>query len=92
MDNLSAKELRDQIAAGQISSLEATKAVFERIRRLETTIGAYISTYEDQALKAASEVDRRVVAGESIGRLAGVPALVYNVYVLFVHCSIAVDV
>jgi len=76
MDNLTAKQLRDQIAAGQISSLETTKAVFERIRKLEPTIGAYISTYENEAQKAASDVDRRVAAGEPVGPLAGVPVAV----------------
>jgi len=76
MDDLSAKELRDGIAAGRASSLEATKAVFQRIRKLEPTIGAYISTYEDQALEAASEVDRRVSASERVGRLAGVPVAI----------------
>ncbi|MBN2316927.1 MAG: Asp-tRNA(Asn)/Glu-tRNA(Gln) amidotransferase subunit GatA [Sedimentisphaerales bacterium] len=73
MDNLTAKQLRDQIAAGQISSLEATKAVFERIKRFEPTIGAYISIYEDQALKTAADIDCRVAAGEPVGQLAGVP-------------------
>lgn len=73
MNNLSAKQLRDQIAAGQASSLEATKALFERIRKLEPTIGAYISIYEEQALKTAEDVDGRVVAGEPVGPLAGVP-------------------
>jgi len=76
MDNLSAKELRDQIAAGQISSVEATKAVFERIRRLEPIIGAYISTFEERALEAASNVDHRVAAGEPVGRMAGVPVAI----------------
>ena len=73
MDNLSARELRDEIAAGRISSLDATKTMFERIRKLEPTIGAYISTYEDQAQKTASDVDRRIAAGEPVGLLAGVP-------------------
>ncbi len=76
MDNLSAKALRDQIAARRISSLEATKAVFERIRKLEQRIGAYISTYEDQALETASDIDRRVVANEPVGLLAGVPVAI----------------
>ena len=76
MDNRSAKELRDQIAAGRMSSLKATKGVFERIRKLEPTIGAYISTYEDKALEAASDVDRRVAAGEPVGQLAGVPVAI----------------
>jgi len=76
MDDLSAKELRDAIAAGKISSVEATEAVFERIDKLEPVIGAYISTYRDRALETAADVDRRVAAGREVGDLAGVPVAV----------------
>lgn len=76
MEQLSAKELRDAIAAGRTSSLEATKGVFERIRKFEPTIGAYLSTFEDRALEAAVDVDRRIAAGKPVGRLAGVPVAV----------------
>ncbi|MCP4608681.1 MAG: Asp-tRNA(Asn)/Glu-tRNA(Gln) amidotransferase subunit GatA [Planctomycetes bacterium] len=76
MEDLSAKELRDKIASGQISSLEATKAVFQRIEKLEPVIGAYISTYPDMALEAAADIDRRIAAGEPVGQLAGVPVAI----------------
>ncbi len=76
MEQLSAKELRDRIAAGQVSSVEATQAVFERIRQFEPTIGAYISTYEEKALDNAADVDRRIATGEPVGQLAGVPVAV----------------
>ncbi|MBN2181340.1 MAG: Asp-tRNA(Asn)/Glu-tRNA(Gln) amidotransferase subunit GatA [Sedimentisphaerales bacterium] len=76
MEELSALELRDQIAAGKISSVEATKAVFERIRKFEPVIGAYISTHEDRALEFAADVDRRIAAGEKMGQLAGVPVAI----------------
>lgn len=76
MEELGAKELRDEIAVGQLSSVEATKAVFERIRKFESTIGAYISTYEEIALETAAVVDQRVAADKSIGELAGVPVAV----------------
>ncbi|UCF85484.1 MAG: Asp-tRNA(Asn)/Glu-tRNA(Gln) amidotransferase subunit GatA, partial [Desulfobacteraceae bacterium] len=76
MEHLSAKELRDGIAAGQISSLEATKAVFQRIDKLEPAIGAYISTYPDMALETAVDIDRRIAAGRPVGQLAGVPVAI----------------
>ena len=76
MEELSAKELRDKIAAGKISSLEATKAVFKRIDKLEPIIGAYISTYRDRALETAADIDRRIAAGQSVGWLAGVPVAI----------------
>lgn len=79
MDWQSAKELRDTIRTGQSSSVEATKAVFERIAKLEPTIGAYISTFEKSALDKAAEVDKRIAGGEAVGELAGVPVAVKDV-------------
>jgi len=76
MEDLSAKELRDAIAAGKISSVEVTDAVFDQIDKLEPVIGAYISTYRNRALETAADIDRRLTAGESVGELAGVPVAV----------------
>ena len=76
MEELSAKQLRDSIAAGRASSVDATRAVFGRIKQFEPTIGAYISTFEDEALRAAADVDKRIAAGEAVGQLAGVPVAV----------------
>jgi aspartyl-tRNA(Asn)/glutamyl-tRNA(Gln) amidotransferase subunit A len=76
MEQLSAKELRDGITAGRISSLEATKGVIERIHKFEPAIGAYLSTFEDRATEAAADVDRRIAAGKPVGQLAGVPVAV----------------
>ena len=76
MENLSAKELRDKIAAGRISSVEATEEIFKNIDERETAIGAYISTYRDSALEKAAEVDKRIAAGKPVGELAGVPVAI----------------
>ena len=74
--NLDCKELRDEIAAGQVKSTAATKVVFEAIEKYEPVTGAYISTYRDRALATAAEVDKRIAAGEPVGQLAGVPVAV----------------
>ena len=37
VDELTAIELRDRIAAGQVSSVEATQAVLDRIGRIDPT-------------------------------------------------------
>ncbi len=76
MEELSAKELRERIAAGEISSVEATKAVFERIEKYEPLLGVYISTFKEQALAKAKEVDGKIAAGEAVGELAGVPVAI----------------
>lgn len=79
MEQLSAKQLVDKIVAGEISSVEATKAVFERIAMCEPTIGAYISTFEQQALEQAASVDKRIAAREPVGALGGVPIAIKDV-------------
>jgi len=79
MEQLSAKELRDKIAARKISSTEVTEAIFERIEQLEPVIGAYISTFKDQALAKAQQVDEKIAGGESVGQLAGVPIAIKDI-------------
>ena len=77
--DLTAMELRDRIAAGQVSSVEATRVVLERIDRLDPVVGAYLSIFPERALETAKEVDRRVAAGEPVGALAGVPIAIKDV-------------
>ncbi|NIP23128.1 MAG: Asp-tRNA(Asn)/Glu-tRNA(Gln) amidotransferase subunit GatA [Phycisphaerae bacterium] len=76
MENLSAIQLRDKIAAGEVSSVEANEAIFKNIEEREPVVGAYISTYRDNALEKAAEIDKRLTAGEPTGELAGVPVAV----------------
>ena len=74
--DINCKQLRDQIAARRTKSVAATEAVFERIEKYERTIGAYISTFEEQALAKAQEIDNKIAAGEPVGELAGVPVAI----------------
>ncbi len=59
----SAKELREHIAARGIKSVAATEALFERIEAYEPVIGAYISTFKEDALARADEIDAKIAAG-----------------------------
>ncbi len=76
LNDLTAIELRNRIAARQVSSVEAVQAAFERIDRAESTVGAFISLFREKAVERAQEIDRRIAAGESAGPLAGVPVAV----------------
>ena len=67
------KKLRDKIASGQVKSVDAVKAVFDRIETIEPKVGAYLSLYKQQALERAEAVDAKIAAGEAVGALAGVP-------------------
>ena len=71
--NLSAVELRDAVAGGEVSAEAATEAHLEAIEALDGRVGAYNEVYADDALARAREVDERHAAGRPMGALAGVP-------------------
>jgi aspartyl-tRNA(Asn)/glutamyl-tRNA(Gln) amidotransferase subunit A len=79
IEQLSARELRDKIAAGQVKSVAATEAVFQAIEKYEPAVGAYISTFRERALAKAKEVDEKIAAGQSVGELGGVPVAIKDV-------------
>jgi aspartyl-tRNA(Asn)/glutamyl-tRNA(Gln) amidotransferase subunit A len=74
--DMDCKQLREAIAAGEIKSVAAAEVVFSAIDKYEPIIGAYISTFKEQALAKAKEVDARIAAGKAVGELAGVPVAI----------------
>jgi aspartyl-tRNA(Asn)/glutamyl-tRNA(Gln) amidotransferase subunit A len=79
MNHLSAIQLRDQIISGEISSLQATQYILDRIEKYDQAIGAYISTFPKQALKTAADVDLKIAQGQPVGPLAGIPIAIKDV-------------
>ena len=72
---LSLTEVRDKIAAKELSSVEVAKAVFSRIKET-ADLNTLITVTEESALEKAAEVDGKIARGEKIGALAGVPIIV----------------
>ncbi len=77
---LDAAELAGKIAAGEISSVEATQAHLDRIAAVDADVHAFLHVSE-HALDAAADIDRRRAAGENLGPVAGVPLAVKDVLV-----------
>ncbi len=73
---LTAHELRDMIKNKEISSVEATKSVFDRINSIEDKVESYITLLEEDAIANASKIDERLSKGEDVGALAGVPCAI----------------
>lgn len=71
-----AVELGKKIQAGEISSVEATKAVLEQIRAVDAVYHSYVTVAEEKALKQAAKVQAAIDAGTLKGPLAGVPVAV----------------
>jgi len=72
LHELTAKETIQKIASNEVSAKECIQAVFERIHTLEDKINAYVTLVEEEALNKAKEIDRKVLEGKPVGRLAGV--------------------
>ena len=74
--NMNCNQLREAIAAKRVRSVEAAEEVFKVIDKYEPVIGAYISTFKERALAKAKEVDTKIISGEPVGGLAGVPVAI----------------
>ena len=73
---LSATELGERIAAGEVSSAEATELYLERIARLDGNYASYITVTSERARADARQADAEIAAGNRRGPLHGVPVAV----------------
>lgn len=69
----SATEILRQLAAGQTTATDVTRASLDAIAKSDEAVGAFTHVAEEAAMKAAADVDARRASGQSVGPLAGVP-------------------
>ena len=68
-----ATELAAAIRAKRVSPTEAVEAALDRVATVNPTINALVTVTEDLARTAARDVETRLMRGEPLGPLAGVP-------------------
>jgi aspartyl-tRNA(Asn)/glutamyl-tRNA(Gln) amidotransferase subunit A len=73
LHQLTIHQLHDLLVKKEVTSREVTEALYRRIKEVDGKIQAYLILTEEEAFKQASQVDRKIVIGEKIGDLAGVP-------------------
>lgn len=73
---MTAAELGERIAAGELTSVQVTQAFLDQIARVDGEINAFLHVDAEASLKQAAAVDARLAAGEKLGPLAGVPIAV----------------
>ena len=76
MTEYTALELGRKIRRGEISAVEATQAALKQIDEKEALLHAYIHVDQEGALRQAEDVQKKIMAGELTGPLAGVPMAV----------------
>ena len=70
---MSARDIADAVRNGSRLAADVVEEHLARIERLEGDVHAFNLVMADEAREAALAIDRRVVAGEDPGPLAGVP-------------------
>src|SRR5690349_5977874 len=66
-------DVADLIRKREISPVEVTRAVLERIARLDSDLNAFITVTQEQALAAARAAESAIARGEYRGPLHGIP-------------------
>jgi aspartyl-tRNA(Asn)/glutamyl-tRNA(Gln) amidotransferase subunit A len=75
-----ATELARLIRERQLSPLELTRAVLERIERVNPRINAFCTLTADAALAAARDAEQAVVRGQARGPLHGIPFTIKDLH------------
>ena len=70
---MDAVTLASLIRSKKLSAVEVTDAVLARMDKLEPILHAYCTPTPDIARQAAKQIEKRIMAGEDVGPLAGVP-------------------
>ena len=69
-------ELAKLIESKQISPVEITQKILQRIDELDSRYKSYVTVMKDQAMQAAKKAEQEIAAGRYLGPLHGVPVAV----------------
>ena len=70
---LTAHQLSDLLKSKKISAVELTKSVLDRVDKVDSKVGSYITICKEEAVKRAEEVQTRIDKGDAVSPLAGIP-------------------
>jgi aspartyl-tRNA(Asn)/glutamyl-tRNA(Gln) amidotransferase subunit A len=76
---LTIHELHALLKSGEVSSVEATRAMLGRIDAVEDKVRAFITVTPEEALKDAEAADKRIAAGD-MDVLTGIPIALKDIF------------
>lgn len=76
----SAVQAAEAVRSGVISSRELTAYIFERVRKYNRTVNAFITLSEDLAMERAKWADESLASGRLLGPLHGLPVMVKDAF------------
>jgi aspartyl-tRNA(Asn)/glutamyl-tRNA(Gln) amidotransferase subunit A len=76
---LTIHELHAKLKTGEVSSVEATRSMLDRIDAVEDKVRAFITITPEEALKDAEAADKRIAAGD-MDVLTGIPIALKDIF------------
>ena len=77
---LSLSDIVAQIQRKEMSPVELTGAVLERLEQLSPRLNAFITILGEPALQVAQQAERDILAGRRCGPLHGVPLALKDIF------------
>lgn len=78
---ISLKQLSERIKNGDISPVDLVEVCFDRIKRFNPTLNAFISIIEKDALyKQAQMAETEIKRGKYLGPLLGIPFSIKDIF------------
>jgi aspartyl-tRNA(Asn)/glutamyl-tRNA(Gln) amidotransferase subunit A len=85
LTDLTIEGIREGLAARNFSAQELVRAHLDRIGEKDKDVRAFLSLTPERALAKAAEADKKIAAGEPLGKLAGVPVAIKDVLLVRGH-------
>lgn len=75
----SAKEIVDVVKRKEVSPVEIIEDFLSRVYEVDPKLDAFTQVWEEYAINRAKEVEEKIIKGENVGKLAGVPVTIKEV-------------
>src|SRR3989338_11185794 len=77
---LSLAEVSQRLASQELSSVQLTTAILERIKKTQPKLNSFITVTSEEALQKAKEVDEKRKLKKPLSPLAGVPIALKDIF------------
>jgi len=85
---LTIKEISQLIKKKEISPVEITGQILNRIERYDSEINSYVTVLSDYAIDKAKKAEEDIYAGNYLGPLHGIPFGLKDIFNSIVSCKV----
>ncbi len=81
-NELTIAQASDRLECGEFSSTDLTRSCLDRIAATDSTLQAFVTVLEDEAMEQAKLADARFTKGQRLGTLDGIPLAIKDVILI----------